>query len=353
MMEVEPNSGARVRLLRAEELERAVHIDTANAGRSRRAFLARRLRAAQQSPEDYLHLAVDAHDRLAGFALARVLRGEFGRDEAVAVLDVIDVDRTLAVRGSGQRLFAALGARLRERGVRQVYSESEWTNHTLLRFFAASGFQLARRVILERAVGEPLAEPAEAVAAGEAGAASPAGEGGVPQRPGTPPEIDYSTPVDDFGPLARDRIPTRSMNERDLQALAAIDQRITGRDRLGYFRRKLTEALRDSDVRISLVAEQDAVPAGFIMARVDLGEFGRVESTAVIDTLGVDPRYGGRGIGRALLAQLLSNLGSLRVDRILTDVDWDQADLLGFLAGCGFVPASRLPFVRVLDNAPG
>jgi ribosomal protein S18 acetylase RimI-like enzyme len=170
----------------------------------------------------------------------------------------------------------------------------------------------------------------------------------IPQRLGDPQEIDYSGAPEDFGPLARDRIPIRSMTEGDLRALAAIDQRITGHDRLAYFQRKLGEALRDSDVRISLIAEQDEVPVGFIMARVDFGEFGRLESTAVIDTLGVDPQYAGRGVGRALLSQLLSNLTSLRVDRIITDVAWGQAALLGFLAGCGFAPSSRLPFVKSL-----
>ena len=346
MAEGKRNTPTGVRNLRGDELERVAAIDAANVGRSRRGFLAKRLRAAEQSPDDYLHLGVDAGGQLAAFVMAHVLRGEFGRDEPVAVFDVIDADRTLAVRGCGQQLLEALAAQLRQRGVRELYSESDWTHHALLRFFATSGFQLARRVILERAVGEPLAEPVEGEA-GEAEAAEGAGDG-LPRRPGAPLEVDYGAPVEDFGPLARDRIPTRSMNERDLRALAAIDQRIMGLDRLGYFQRKLTEALRDSDVRLSLVAEQDAVPVGFIMARVNLGEFGRVESAAVIDTLGVDPRYSGRGIGRALLSQLLSNLTSLRVDSVLTDVAWGQADLIGLLAGCGFAPSSRLAFVKSL-----
>ena len=113
-------------------------------------------------------------------------------------------------------------------------------------------------------------------------------------------EINYSgEPAADYGPLARDRIPVRSMAEGDLRALVAIDRRITGRDRAGYFQRKLADALTESDVCVSLVAELDTVPVGFIMARVDLGEFGRVETTAVIDTIGVDPDYRNKGVGRA------------------------------------------------------
>lgn len=171
----------------------------------------------------------------------------------------------------------------------------------------------------------------------------------IPQQVGAPQEVDYSAAPSDFGPLARDRIPIRSMTERDLRALAAIDERITGRNRLQYFERKLAEALQESDVRISLVAELDEVPVGFIMARVDFGEFGRMESTAVLDTIGVDPEYAGRGVGRALVSQLLVNLTSLRVERILTEVTWSDVGLLGFLASCGFTSSSRLAFAKNLS----
>lgn len=171
----------------------------------------------------------------------------------------------------------------------------------------------------------------------------------IPERVDSPREVDHSSPVPDFGPLARDSIPIRSMTETDLKALIAIDRQITGRDRARYFERKLNEALHESDVRVSLVAELDGVPVGFIMARVDLGEFGRLEPAAVLDTIGVSPEYRKRSVGRALLSQLLANLASLRVEKILTEVDWDDRELTGFLAHCGFKPSTRLCFDYQLD----
>jgi len=171
----------------------------------------------------------------------------------------------------------------------------------------------------------------------------------IPQHVGEAAEVNYGgKPAADFGPLARDRIPVRSMAEGDLRALVAIDRRITGRDRTGYFERKMADALTESDVRVSLVAELDGVPVGFIMARVDLGEFGRVETTAVIDTIGVDPDYRNRGVGRALLSQLLANLGTLRVDTVRTEVDWRDRDLLGYLDRSGFLPSQQLCFDQPL-----
>lgn len=171
----------------------------------------------------------------------------------------------------------------------------------------------------------------------------------IPQHVGEAAEVNYSgEPAADYGPLARDRIPVRSMAERDLRALVSIDRRITGRDRAVYFKRKLADALTESNVRVSLVAEIDGGAVGFIMARVDVGEFGRVETTAVIDTIGVDPDYQNRGVGRALVSQLLTNLGTLRVEKVRTEVEWQDHDLLAYLERNGFLPSQQLCFDQSL-----
>jgi len=172
----------------------------------------------------------------------------------------------------------------------------------------------------------------------------------VPARIGDPAEIDYGRPAPpDFGPLARDKIPVRAMKESDLPGIVAIDRRITGRNRSDYFKERLAEALFESGVRVSLLAERDGLPVGFIMARVDLGEFGRFEPTAVLDTIGVDPDFRGQGVGRALLSQLLVNLSTLRIERVRTEIDWRDRELLGFLDHCGFLPSQELCFDRFVE----
>lgn len=172
----------------------------------------------------------------------------------------------------------------------------------------------------------------------------------IPQRVGEASEISYGVvPAPDFGPLARDRIPVRSLAAGDLTALVEIDRRVTGHERVKYFERKLADALTDSDVQVSLVAELDGVPVGFIMARVDLGEFGRVDTTAVLDTIGVHPDYQNKGVGRALISQLLMNLGTLRVENLRTEVDWNDRELLVYLDRCGFRPSQELCFDQSLS----
>lgn len=165
----------------------------------------------------------------------------------------------------------------------------------------------------------------------------------LPVQAEAPRELDFSSETsDDFEALARDRIPVRSMEERDLAKLIDIDRRLTGRDRSAYFRQKMDEALRQSGVRVSLVAESDGHVAGYILARVDFGDYGRMEPEAVIDTIGVDPECARRGSGRDLLSQLVANLSGLRVERVRTNVAWNDLALLGFLGAAGFAPAQRL-----------
>jgi ribosomal protein S18 acetylase RimI-like enzyme len=94
----------------------------------------------------------------------------------------------------------------------------------------------------------------------------------------------------------------------------------------------------------------DGRPVGFIMARVDFGEFGRTEPEAVMDTIGVDPDCGGKGVGHALMSQLLGNLATLRVERVRTVVEWNDFPLLSFLDRCGFSPSQRIAFRRAIGK---
>lgn len=163
-------------------------------------------------------------------------------------------------------------------------------------------------------------------------------------------ERDYSDPHgDDFDALSRDRMPVRSLTSADLGAVVRIDRKVTGGDRTDYLRTKIDETFGDSAIRVSLIAEPDGLPVGFVMARVDFGEYGRAEPVAVIDTIGVDPAFAGQGVGRALLSQLMVNLSGLHVDTVETHVARENFDLLGFLYRCGFVPAQRLIFAKTIN----
>ncbi len=151
------------RPLDTDDVERVIAIDRAHGGQSRRHFFEKRFAAAKAQPDDFIHIGVVQDGLLRGFAIARVHRGEFGFERAVAVLDVIGVESESRERGIGQLLMRELREVMAGRGVRTLQSQAEWTNHELLRFFATAGFKVAPRLALERPVAAPLDETTEEI----------------------------------------------------------------------------------------------------------------------------------------------------------------------------------------------
>ncbi len=322
-----------IRPLRADDLEAVIAIDTALSGTSRRGFFEKRLSAALDEPQEYIYVGLEEDGRLAGFALARLVDGAFGKPGGRAALDAIGVDPAFQGRGGGRRLLQAVEDVLRHKKVRELTSQVDWQDQALVGFLAAAGFALAPRNVLTRPVGglPPVAEEQD--------------EGDAEAR-----EADFSAPEgDDPAALSHDRIPVRSMREDDLDAIIRIDRRAGGRERQAYFTRKMQEALYRSGVRISLVAEVEGYPAGFIMARMDFGEFGRTSPKAVMDAIGVDPGYQGQGVGQALMHRLLANLSVLRIDHVRTEIAWNDTTLIAYLDRAGFTPAQSI----VLSRDPG
>jgi ribosomal protein S18 acetylase RimI-like enzyme len=139
-----------------------------------------------------------------------------------------------------------------------------------------------------------------------------------------------------------DDVLVRELGARDLDAVVRIDAKLVGRQRREYYARKIAEATEEAGIRISLLAEVEGCVAGFLLGRLYYGEFGLPEPVAIVDSVGVDPGFQGRGVGRALLAQLETNLRAIGIDTVQTQVEWRQAGLLAFLAAEGFQPIPTL-----------
>jgi ribosomal protein S18 acetylase RimI-like enzyme len=336
-MEVVALQQSAIRPLQRDDLEAVVAIDAASYGRTRRGYFERRLDAALREPRLHAQFAASVDEGLAGYILARVMEGEFGRRVPALRLEIIGVRRELKGRHIGAALFDALCDFGRRHDIAEIRTQCAWNDHAMMRWLDGMGFALAPNHIVDCAVAGGEYRPARDES---------------PERfaDEAPREIDYgATPANDFEHLARDNADVRAMDDRDLPQIVRIDRRLTGRDRDAYMRHKLAEAMHGSAIRVSLTARMDGVIVGFLMARADLGDFGRIEPVAVIDTIGVDPGYAHHGVGHALLSQLFANLGALRIERVETVVAPRDFPLLGFLYEVGFLPSQRLPFVRMLN----
>jgi ribosomal protein S18 acetylase RimI-like enzyme len=153
------------------------------------------------------------------------------------------------------------------------------------------------------------------------------------------------------GILDTDAILVRTMRENDLDAIVAIDALSTGRRRPSYFQLMLQRAISQARLQISLVAELDSRVVGFLIGSLYYGEYGVVEPAASLETIGVDPRYRGQHVARALMRQLRNNLGALQISTLRTEVAWNDLDLLAFFRSEGFSPGPRLCLETSVDLA--
>lgn len=329
-------SEVSIRALTTQDLDAVLAIDAAIVGRARRAYFERRVAAAIKQPELHVQLAAVDAQGLAGYILARRTQGEFGRSRAGLRIEVLGVHGQRQSRGIGRGLMDALVSYARRHGIAELRTVADWNAHGMLRWIDAMGFELASDLVLECTVGSGYrAERDDALGLRSAQTAGH--------------ETDYGAPEgNDFERVERSRCDVQAMRPADLPQILRIDRQITGSDRSAYIQAKLGEAMDDSAIRVSLTARLDGAIVGFLMARADLGDFGRVEPVAVLDTLGVDPGYGHRGVGHALVSQLFGNLEALQIDRVETSVHPTERALLGFMLATGFVRSQRLSFVRTL-----
>lgn len=296
----------------SRDLDRVSRIESRIAGHSRKGFLEKRLSLAASAPEGYLScVAVDGETPV-GYGFARLAGGDPGPEDRIAFLDILGVDPDLQGTGIGKALISEIEAQLGSRRIGTLRTEVVWTNHEMVRFFSSVGFLVAPGRIYERGTKR----------------------------------IEEEARDDRTHPGGGVRI--RSLTKEDLPAVVRIDGKFTHRDRTAWYTAKFREMLQESGIRVSLAVEEGGFVIGFAMARVDFGEFGKVERSAVIDTLGIHPAYGGSGTGRTLLSQLLHNLSILQVESVLVEVPEGNFALQRFLAANGFTLSQRLALAKAI-----
>lgn len=301
----------QIRPLTGADFEAVVALDARITGQPRRGYFEKRLAAALRHPKRHLQLAVTGAAGLQGFLLARRADGEYGGRDPAVVLETIGVDPAAQRAGRGRRMLAGLAELAASRGARVLCTQADWRDHSLLHLFDRAGFRLAPRQVLDRAVHRmPL--------------------------PATDEEIETPPPK------------VRPLRAEDFDWVSRVDQRITGASRAAYLQRKFDEVLQESAIAMSQVVEEGGFVVAFGMARVDYGDFGHIQPTASLDTIGVDPGFAQKGYARALLTQMIENLAALHVERLETEVAAGDLALLRFLHAFGFRPAQRSPFESAL-----
>jgi GNAT superfamily N-acetyltransferase len=148
--------------------------------------------------------------------------------------------------------------------------------------------------------------------------------------------------------MSRTDVAVRPLEPPDIDAIVAIDEKLSGHTRKDYWGRRLEIAsLRPP--WMSIVAETDGRLVGFLFGWIGESEFGIPESTGWVDLIGVDPAYRGRGIARALLDRFVQSGLELRaLSRVATLIDLGQVDIREFFLRQGFQPGRMVQLERTV-----
>jgi ribosomal protein S18 acetylase RimI-like enzyme len=137
----------------------------------------------------------------------------------------------------------------------------------------------------------------------------------------------------------------RAPRAEDLEAIIALDARVTGEAKSEFWRRKLGvgSTFLMGDQPLARVAEVGGRIVGVVIGEIRSWEF-HLPPTGWITVLMVDPDYRRQGIGRRLLAEALDYFRERGVRSVRTMVGWSDGDVLSFFTAMGF---DRGPFIEL------
>ena len=142
----------------------------------------------------------------------------------------------------------------------------------------------------------------------------------------------------------------RLMKADDFDAVVAIDQKVLEVSRPEYYEMKFEKLFESRDyLPTSLVAETEGgTVVGFVMGVLFMGEYGIFEEEATLDTIGVDPEFQHKSIGKLLINEFIEHLKTLGVRKINTLVDGNDTRLTRFFSTNQFYPSKSINLERSL-----
>jgi ribosomal protein S18 acetylase RimI-like enzyme len=143
-------------------------------------------------------------------------------------------------------------------------------------------------------------------------------------------------------------IKIRLMRDSDFHAVVKIDEQILKASRLEYYQLKFERLFKSKDyLPTSFVAEEeDGSIVGFLMGELFIGEFGIYQEVASLDTIGVDPSYQHKGVGKKLMHEFIDHLRQIGVNKITTLVNWNDSKLIQFFSANRFSPSTTINLER-------
>jgi len=149
--------------------------------------------------------------------------------------------------------------------------------------------------------------------------------------------------------MKKSTIKIRLMTVDDFNAVVRIDEKVLKVSRAEYYRLKFETFVQSTDhLPTSFVAEENGTVVGFVMGVLYIGEYGISHEKATLDTIGVDPDYQHKGVGKQLINEFMDHLRALGVKKVSTLVDGDDVKLTQFFNANQFTPSKTINLERSL-----
>ena len=140
----------KMRVMKSEDLDAVVAIDTLISKQQRRQYYERKIAAVVNNPHNInTSLVADVDGKIVGVIMGDVYFGEYGVPETSATIDTIGVHPDCQSRGVAHDLMDQFLTNMKGVGVSKVYTMVNWNDFSLERFFANHKFQPSKRINLE------------------------------------------------------------------------------------------------------------------------------------------------------------------------------------------------------------
>ena len=123
----------------------------------------------------------------------------------------------------------------------------------------------------------------------------------------------------------------REIDQTDAEAVQKI-RNLISKDEAAFDLKKIVD---QQTTGLNIVALVDNKVVGYMISNVLHAGFG-LDKSAWIISMGVDPDFMGRGIGKKLANKILETYKSQKISYVFSSVAWDSIDLLSFFKTLGF-----------------
>ncbi|MEW6262596.1 MAG: GNAT family N-acetyltransferase [Thermodesulfobacteriota bacterium] len=143
-------TGVKVRVMRYEDLDDIIAIDTRVLGLTRPEYWQMKVEMAEKC--SMASLVAEADGQVVGFVLGDASGWEYGVPNTIGWIDTIGVLPEYQKKGVARLLMNEMIANLKKVGVEKIYTIVDWRSWDLLKFFSSLGFRKGEMINLELSI---------------------------------------------------------------------------------------------------------------------------------------------------------------------------------------------------------